>query len=188
MGEPVAAVGGLLCVLTVVLVAVVAVVQRRHARRERLRWQEWAARPTVPWSRRVPGEVRFAVAGVVQGRRVTLAECAVTDADSNTTFFVATVAVLRVPLPDTEVEPRGTVSRLLGPGRPDFDRAFRVRTADPRWLPQALIAAHLAGAVPSSWRVHGTDLIVVRRGRLDPDQVARLAGEVLPLAAVLDPR
>jgi hypothetical protein len=61
---------------------------------------------------------------------------AVTDADTNTTFFVAVVAALPLPLPDTEVDPRGTMSRLLGTGaltgRPDFDRAFRVRTAGPR--------------------------------------------------------
>ncbi|GAA2888526.1 hypothetical protein Acy02nite_70340 [Actinoplanes cyaneus] len=199
MDDPVVVLGGLLCVLTIVLVAAVAVIQRRHDRREARRWQHWAdrhgwtlvARPAVSWHRNVPGELRFAVPGVVQGRHVTVAECAVADADTNTTFFVAVVAALRLPLPDTEVDPRGTMSRLLGTrdltGRPDFDRAFRVRTADPRWLPPALIEAHLAGTVPPSWRIQGTDLIIVRRGRLLPDQVSTFAAEVLPLAAVLDP-
>ncbi|BCY08835.1 hypothetical protein [Actinoplanes sp. L3-i22] len=199
MDESIIALGSLLCVLMIALVAVVAVIQRRHGRRERQRWQRWADqrgwifadRPVVSWHRNVPGELRFAVSGVAQGRRVMVAECAVTDADTNTTFFVAAVAVLRLSLPDTEVEPRATVSRLLGTGattgRPDFDRAFRVRTADPRWLPPALIEAHLAGTVPSSWRVRGTDLIIVRRGRVNPGQVSGIIAQVLPLAAALDP-
>ncbi|MBG0560774.1 hypothetical protein [Actinoplanes aureus] len=199
MGEPIVAAGGLLCLVMVVMIAAVTAAQRRRDHREHDRWRHWAdrhgwtftARPQVAWSRRVPGEVRFAVSGRPQGRWITVAECSVTDADTNTSFFVAAVAMLRRPLPDTEVEPRGTVSRLLGAGaqtgRPDFDRAFRIRTADPRWLPPALIEAQVAAAVPSSWTVRGTDLVVVRRGRFNPEQVPRIAAEVLPLAALLDP-
>lgn len=198
MGEPVVVAGGLFCMVTTLLVAAVALAQRRHERREYQRWQQWAdhhqwvlaVQPAVPWSRQVPGEVRFAVSGMVRARRVTLAECAVTDADTNTTFFVAAVVALRHRRPDTRVEPRGTMSRLLGTtaktGRADFDRTFRVRTAEPGWLSTELIEAHLAGAVPSSWSVHGTDLITVRRGHLTTDQVARTTGEALPLAELLD--
>ncbi|WP_433790681.1 hypothetical protein [Actinoplanes sp. CA-252034] len=128
---------------------------------------------------------------MMHGRHFTVAECAVTDADTNTTFFVATVAVLHRPLPDIDVEPRTAVSRWLGTGaktgRPDFDQAFRVRTADIRWLPVALIDAHVAGTVPSSWSVRGNHLVVVRRGRLNPEKVQPVLAETLPLAAVLDP-
>jgi hypothetical protein len=128
---------------------------------------------------------------MVQTLRVTVAECAVTDADTNTDFFVAAVVVLQRPLPDTDVEPRTAVSRLLGTGaktgRPDFDRVFRVRTAEPGWLPAMLVEAHMADAIPSSWSVRGTDLVTVRRGRLDPGQVSRSATEVLLLAEALNP-
>ena len=198
--EPIFVAGGLLCLVMVLMVAAATATHRRRDRREHERWQQWAdrygwtfaARPRVAWSRRVPGEVRLAVSGVLQDRLVTVAECAVTDAESNTTFFIAAVALLRRPLPDVEVEPRGRVSRLLGTGSaigsPHFDRAFRIRaTEPPRWLPPALIEAHLAGAVPSSWSVRGVELVTVRRGRLDPGQVSRIAAEVLPLANLLEP-
>jgi hypothetical protein len=199
MDEPIAVAAGLLCLVMVAMVATAAMAQRRHDRREQRRWQHWATRygwtfatrPRVVWSGQVPGEVRLAVSGVVRNRRVTVAECAVTDAATNTTFFVAAVVVLPRPLPDTDVEPRGSVSRLLGTGaktgRPDFDRAFRVRCAEPGWLPSTLIGAHMAGAVPSSWSVRGTDLVIVQRGRLDPDQVSRSVAQVLSLAEAMDP-
>lgn len=199
MGEPIVAAGGLLCLVMVVFVGAIATAQRRRDRREHQRWRYWAdrhgwtvgIRPRVGWSRQVPGEVRLAVSGVLDGRHVTVAECAVTDADTNTTFFVATVAVLRRPLPDVEVEPRSTVSRWLGTGlktgRADFDDAFRIRTADIRWLPVALIEAQVAGALPPAWSVRGNHLAVVRRGRLDPGQVVHEAARSLPLAALLDP-
>jgi hypothetical protein len=199
VNEPIAVAGGLCCLAMIMLVAAVTVAQRRRDRREHERWRQWAdrhgwsfiSRPSVVWSRQVPGEVRFAVTGIVQGRRVTVAECAETDADTNTTHFVAAVVSLRHPLPDTAVSPRGAVSRLLGTGakagRADFDRAFRIRGTDPQWLSEALIEAHLNGTVPASWNVHGTNLTTVRRGRLAPDQVHRFAGEVQPLAELLGP-
>jgi hypothetical protein len=199
MDEPIAVAGSLCCLVSIVLIAAVTVAQRRRERREHERWRQWAdrhgwtftSRPSVAWRRQVPGEVRAAVSGIVQGRRVTVAECAETDGEANTTYFVAAVVALRRPLPDTAVEPRGAVSRLLGTGaktgRADFDRAFRIRGTDPQWLPAALVEAHLTGTVPASWSVHGTDLITVRRGRLAPDQVHRIAAEVQPLAELLEP-
>ncbi|MGW4940400.1 hypothetical protein ACWEOZ_02260 [Actinoplanes sp. NPDC004185] len=109
------------------------------------------------------------------------------------------VAVLDRPLPATQVEPRSlarglrSVHRGLDEatvGHPDLDRAFRIRTADPaglrHWFSPPLVAATLAGRVPSAWSVHGTEVIRWQPGRLRTGDIAGLAPAMLTLADLLD--
>ncbi|GAA3348110.1 hypothetical protein GCM10020358_65310 [Amorphoplanes nipponensis] len=103
------------------------------------------------------------------------------------------------PLPTTQVEPRRPAARLRSSrrgldeaaiGNPDFDRGFRIRTADPaglrHWFSPALIAVHLTGRVPSAWSVHGTEALRRQPGRLDPHDLGGLAPATLTLADLLD--
>jgi hypothetical protein len=66
-------------------------------------------------------------------------------------------------------------------GNAEFDKRFTV-AGDPLALPPALVAAHLAGAVPG-WSLYGTDLMTWRQGRIaDPAQIFQLAAPLFPVA------
>ena len=217
MGDSLVAVIGAFCLVFAALVALLAIFSSRRRRRDRQAMQQWADRhgwtfrphPRVDWGRLMPGGNRHGVShafsSVLAGRRVNVAEYSVTDGSDGTTtnthYYVITVALLDQPLPSTQVEPRGRASRLknklLGPGEtatgnPDFDRQFRIGTTEPaalrQWFPPALIVAHLTGQVPSSWRVHGAELLCQRPGRLHTEEVPGHAAAVLPLADLLDGR
>jgi hypothetical protein len=208
---------GALCAVVAVLVVIVAVSTGRSRRRHRAQMQRWAdsngwtftPQPAVDWGSRLPGGnthgVTDALSRVMYGRRVTVAQYSVTDASdgtsTNTHWYVVTAVALHRPLPATHVEPRGGISRLrrgvfgsheTATGNPDFDRAFRVRTAEPaglrHWLSPPLITAHLAGQVPPVWNVQGAELLGWRPGRLDLDDMARHTAPVLALADLLDGR
>jgi hypothetical protein len=175
--------------------------------------------PAVDWGRRLPGGNRAGVtvllSTVVRGRRVSVAEYTVTDVQitsvpdgaggttpsttTNTHHYTITVALLTRPMPDTTVEPRPKLSRLAravtgtgetSTGDARFDRAFRIRTAEPAairfWCTRPLIDAHLHRRVPA-WSVHGTELMAYHPGRLDPATIAQHADPVIYLAALLDP-
>lgn len=175
-------------------------------------------KPVVHWRARLPGGdrgvVTVAVSGAVSGRPVSVAEYAVSDVHvtptpdglggttTSTTItthhFTVAVAALSRPMPSVAVERRGTASRLaravLGPsetatGNADFDRAFRIRTADPAavrwWCTPSLIDAHLRWQIPD-WSLTGTDVLTYRGGRLDPSTIPAEAGRITFLAAELD--
>jgi hypothetical protein len=177
-------------------------------------------KPAVHWRGRLPGGnrgvVTVAVSGAVSGRPVSVAEYAVSDVQitsapdgmggtttsttTTTHHFTVAVAALSRPMPNIAMERRGTASRLaravLGPGEAatgnaDFDRAFRIRTADPaavrRWCTPSLIDAHLRWQIPD-WSVTGTELLTYRGGRLDPSTIPEEAGRITFLAAQLDRR
>jgi hypothetical protein len=215
MGDPVTGAIGAVCVVLAVLVAILAWSSVRRQRRQRDRMRDWADRngwaftlkPSGDWGHRLPGGnsngVTHTFTSLLKGRKVNVAEYSVTDASdgtsTNTHHYVITVIQLRRPLPATDVAPRSQPSRLatrvLGPGETatgdtDFDRSFRIRTTEPtvlhQWFTPALIAAQLAGRVPGSWSVHGTDLLCHRPGRLDTDQILRHATAALPLADLLE--
>jgi hypothetical protein len=175
-------------------------------------------KPVVHWRARLPGGnrgvVTIAVSGAVSGRPVSVAEYAVSDVQitsapdglggtttsttTTTHHYTVAVAALSRPMPYVAMERRGKVSRLarvvLGPGETatgnaDFDRAFRIRTADPaavrRWCTPSLIDAHLRWQIPD-WSVTGTEVLTYRGGRLDPASLPGEAGRIAFLAAELD--
>jgi hypothetical protein len=213
--NPLVGMAGALCVAVAVLVTIVAVYSARSRRRHRARMQHWASsngwtytpQRAVDWGRRLPGGnkngITDAFSRVVDGRQVSVAEYSVTDASdgtsTNTHWYVITVAVLHRPLPATQVEPRGLASGLRSArrgldeaaiGNPDFDRAFRIRTADPaglrHWFSLPLAAAHLAGRVPPVWSVHGTEVLRWQPGRLKIDDLTGLTTAILMLGDLLD--
>jgi hypothetical protein len=213
--NPIAGMSAALCAAVAVLVTVVAVISGHRRRRHRHQMQQWAdnngwtftPRPAVEWDSRLPGGnkngVTETLSTVLHGRQVTVAEYSVTDASdgtsTNTHWYIVTAAVLHRPLPATRVEPRGHASRLrnklfdpdeTATGNPDFDRAFRIRTADPaglrHWFSLPLVTAHLAGQVLPAWNVQGTELLRWQPGRLKPDDIPNHASKVLQLADLLD--
>jgi hypothetical protein len=215
MGDPAAGAIGAVCVVLAVLVAIIAVYGARRRRRDRDRMRAWAdhhgwaftPHPSVDWGRRLPGGNRNGVGhtftSVLHGRQVNVAEYSVTDGSDGTTtnthHWVITAVRLNRTLPATGVEPRSRASRLAAKifgsgetatGNADFDRGFRIRTAEPaalhQWFSPALIAAHLAGRVPAAWSVHGADLLCHRPGRLEVNEIPRHATAALPLADLLD--
>jgi hypothetical protein len=176
-------------------------------------------RPAVDWGARLPGGARDGVSvvlsGVVRGRPVSVGEYMMTETQvsttsdatggtststsSNTVHYTVAVARLTQPMPDTTVEQRGGLSRLAravtGPsesatGNAAFDKAFRIRTANPpavrAWCTPALIDAHLRGHVPA-WSVHGVEVLTYHPGRLDPPAIVSHAERVAYLAALLNP-
>jgi hypothetical protein len=206
---------GAVCVIFALLITLIAGYSIRRQRRHRDRMRQWADRngwtftlnPNVDWGRRLPGGnpngVSHTFTGMLNGRQVNVAEYSVTDASDGTTtnthHQVITVVRLHRPLPATDVEPRSRASRLAAKafgagetatGNPDFDRAFRIRTTEPatlnQWFSPALITAHIAGRVPKSWSVQGTELLCRQSGRLELDEIAGRAGAALPLADLLD--
>jgi hypothetical protein len=209
MREAVGAVGGVLC-LVVVLVGVFSV---RRRRRERRRLEQWALasgwtltwEPAVEWGRMMPGGdprgVTHAFSARVHGRPVTVAEYSTTDAQAQTTFFVIVAIMLAGPLPPIEVSPRGVLSRgwrkIAGPGEAstgdaEFDAAFRVRSEAPaealRWLPRPVLAAQLRRELPEFWSVRGAELFTHHPGRLRPEEVPREAQPLVTLADLLEGR
>jgi hypothetical protein len=215
--NPIAGMAGALCAVIVVLVAIVAVTSGRSRRRHRTQMRQWAddngwtftPQPAVNWGARLPGGNKHGIthtfSRVLHGRQVTVAQYSVTDASdgtsTNTHWYVVTAATLHRALPATQVEPRGHASRLrteaFGPdetatGNPDFDRAFRIRTAEPaglrHWFSPPLITAHQVGQVPPPWNVQGTELLHWQPGRLHPDDIPTHAATALLLADLLDGR
>jgi hypothetical protein len=203
----------------VILIAVLEQRRQRRRWASLAAWaarNEWAivAKPDVDWGSRLPGRnkrgVAFALSGVVQGRSVSVAEYSYVertssrraDGSSDTTttthHFVVTVARLNRALPSTSVGPRGTMSKwarsLFGPGETatghqDFDRAYRIATADPaairHWCTPALINEHLVNGAPA-WSVHGSELMVIRPGQIkDPEQIKTSVQPAVRLAALL---
>jgi len=75
-------------------------------------------------------------------------------------------------------------------GNPDFDRAFRIRTAEPAglglWFGPSLITAHLTGQVPPAWNVQGTELLRWQPGRLNTDDIPGHTSTALLPADLLD--
>ncbi|MER6755686.1 hypothetical protein ABT235_16075 [Micromonospora echinofusca] len=168
-------------------------------------------RPQLTWTDRVPGRsrrgVRFALTGTLQGRPVCVAEYAYTEthtstgADGNQTTssqthtYVVSSVWLRREFPTLAVAPRNAFSKLgralfgsdtYATGHEEFDRQWRVAAAAPgqqTLVGPTLIAAHLAGAVPS-WSVRAAELITYRGGRLDDP--ALLPSLVTPLITVAD--
>ncbi|WP_433389719.1 hypothetical protein [Micromonospora sp. KLBMP9576] len=167
--------------------------------------------PQVGWIDRVPGRsrrgVRFALTGTMHGRPVGVAEYAYTEthtstgADGNQTThsqthtYVVSFVWLRRSLPALAVGPRRAFSRLgralfgsdaYATGNPEFDRQWKVGAATPgqqALVGPALVAAHLAAAVPA-WSVRGSELITYRPGRLDDP--ALVWSLVTPLSTVAD--
>jgi hypothetical protein len=213
--NPLVGMAGALCVAVAVLVAIVAVFSARGRRRHRTQMQQWASsngwtytpQPAVDWGRRLPGGnkngITEAFSRVLDGRQVSVAAYSVTDASdgtsTNTHWYVVVVVVLHRPVPATQVELRSLASGLRSArrdldeaaiGNPDFDRAFRVRTADPaglrHWFSPSLVVAHLAGRVPPAWTVHGAEVLRWQPGRLKPKDIAGLIPEMLILADLLD--
>ena len=217
----------LFCVLVIGLVTLATIAARRRERRRDERLREWAAangwtvtqRPAVDWGRRLPGGNRGGIgvtlSGVVRGRRLSVAEYAVTETQTTsapdgvggtttsttttTHHYTVVVALLTRPMPETAVTARPGLSRLArtltragenATGHPGFDRAFRVRTTDPAavrvWCTGTLVDAHLGGRVPP-WSVHGVELLTYQPGRLDPATITRHTDPVVHLAALLDP-
>lgn len=200
MDHPLAGTAAALCVAFTVLTALVAVVSTRSRRRHQAQLGQWAAaqgwayepRPDVSWGALLPGGNRHGVqeafTALFGDRPVTVAEYSVTDATSNTTFHVLTVAALHRPRPAIQVRPRGRLSRAGRPtGNPGFDRAFRVTTADgtPQ-LPPAVVDAQLTGRVPPTWTVSGNEVLHWQPGRLDPADLNTHAAAILHLAELLD--
>ncbi|SNY28398.1 hypothetical protein [Paractinoplanes atraurantiacus] len=204
MSEPFGALIGLFCLVFGLLFAVLLVVATRRRRRERDRLRTWAEsngwgyteRPAVDWGRHLPGAnrrgIEYAFSTVLHGRRVTVAQYLVTDADGSSHHHVVTVAALHRPLPPAEISRRGRIARMLsggesGTGHPGFDREFRLRTpAPPGWLTGALIDAHLRGQIPVPWLIDGTELIHHYPGRLELADVARHAAAISYLADFVD--
>ncbi|WP_377267709.1 hypothetical protein [Peterkaempfera sp. SMS 1(5)a] len=107
------------------------------------------------------------------------------------------VVRLPVPCPDMRVEERGRGSRLgrsLGLrdpaaiGHDAFDRAFRIRAANPtvgrRLLTRQLVAAHLARRVPL-WSVRGFDLVSTWEGKVRADAILPRVEVLLDVADLL---
>jgi hypothetical protein len=158
----------------------------------------------------LPGRNRRGVAqalsGTVRGRPVSVAEYAYTttstDSENRSTStthrYVVVVVGLGRPYPWIAVESRGALSKLgrklfgdgqAATGNDEFDRRFRVATKEPAVARQVvgpqLMAAHLAGAVPT-WTVSGHELLTYREGSIaQPEQVPALAEPALRIADLL---
>lgn len=116
---------------------------------------------------------------------------------TETHHVMVVVVRLPTPCPEMRVEARGMgsrVARALGRrdpaalGHDAFDRAFRIRSADPatgrRLLTRRLIEAHLARRVPL-WSVRGVDLVATWTGKVDPDTIPSRVDRLLTVAALL---
>ncbi|WP_141721653.1 hypothetical protein [Micromonospora citrea] len=190
--------------------------ERRERWRQWAAHHGWAyvERPRVAWTDRVPGRnrrgVRFALTGRLHGRPVGVAEYehtethTSTDANGNQTtnsqthVYVVCSVWLRWQFPALTVAPRGVFSKLgralfgsdvYATGHEEFDRRWRVGAAAPgqqALVGPALVAAHLAGAVPA-WSVRGAELITYRAGRLeDPALVPSLLAPLVTVAGLLE--
>lgn len=200
----------LLIVLIAVVMAVTITLAVRAQNRRRQRLQGWAAHygwayDTVcpAWATRLGrGRFNFQLTGILEGRQVSLGQYTVTTGagDSSSDHpYTAVVVTLSRPLPDIAVTARGAISSLglhmFGPGETAtginrFDDHYRIRATDPglipNWCGPQLIDAHLAGAVPVPWNVHGWELTHVEPGVLDPDRAAARARQLLPLINLLE--
>nr|WP_221374967.1 hypothetical protein [Actinoplanes polyasparticus] len=202
-----------LCVASLALVVIVALLAARQRRRRDGRIAEWAAkagwqvvmRPAVDWGRRLPGGnpdgVRLLLSGHAGERPVLVGEYDVTDvqvatgADGSATttphtrHWVVTVAILNRPWPPATVTTRGRLSRRNDTiGDPGFDKAFRISGTVGPWCTPALIAAHLAHRTPVPWSVAGPELMTWTEGRMRPSHPVGDLGPLLHLASLLDGR
>lgn len=121
-----------------------------------------------------------------------------TTTTSHTHQYIVMVVRLPQPYHPIAIQPRTAMSKLgrrLGKddanatGDDRFDRQFKIHAADPgyarRLVGPALIAAHLAGAVPP-WNLYGNELLAYQHGRLDdPDQVPTLVAPLIRVADLL---
>lgn len=128
------------------------------------------------------------ITGVVQGRPFTAFDYSYethsTDSKGNRTStthrYAVCVLTLPVPLPALSVVPESVFSRVataVGLGQDldleseDFNRRFRVRSADPKFAYDVLhprTMEFLVAADPCAWRIQGLDMIAWEQGRLEP--------------------
>jgi hypothetical protein len=156
-----------------------------------------------------PRRVAIALTGTVRGHQVTVTEYMYQNGRLGKGItswyrFVVVSIWLRREYPLTEVHARGFASSLgrmltgeqelplreVATGRVDFDRRFRLTSLDPdtarRVVGAPLVAAHLAGEVPS-WRASGTELTAHAHGRItSPDRIGTLTAPLLRVADLLD--
>ncbi|MGA5299225.1 hypothetical protein ACPCHT_04820 [Nucisporomicrobium flavum] len=156
--------------------------------------------------------VTLALTGALWGRRASVADYSHTVTTSTTTsdgqggtthgtqstthHYTVLVVHLDRPSPYLGIQPRGTLSKwgraLFGTGtalgHEQFDKHFQVvgePGASPYPLSAALLAAHVAGAVPV-WTLQGTDLLAMTTGRLrDPETIPQLLGPLYRVADLL---
>ncbi|MEV4754451.1 hypothetical protein AB0J86_04930 [Micromonospora sp. NPDC049559] len=176
--------------------------------------------PSVNWGSRLPGGnprgVSLAISATVHGRQVSVAEYSYSETQTTTTSdgqggtsvgqttqthaFTVVVVRLARSYPALAVEPRSSMSRLgrrlvgggNATGHDEFDRKYRVDSADPgavrRFVGPALIDEHLAGAVPP-WSVYGPELLTYRPGAIEaPQHIPAMVGPLLRVAHHLDSR
>ncbi|MEE6261793.1 hypothetical protein [Plantactinospora sonchi] len=159
------------CLLSLLLLAAVAVVRVLSDRRRRDRLHQWAAQhrwtvtphPAVDWGARLPGGnragVSVALSTTMNGYVVSVAEYAytatqittgsdgvggtTTSTSSHTHHFVVTVVRLPHSCPSVAVERRGTISKLAG----NLFGSSGVPTGHPEFDHHFRITAADAGAV-----------------------------------------
>jgi hypothetical protein len=189
--------------------AVVGYLIRQENRRYQEPLQQWAnqngwvltLRPRPDWYRRLPaGSVLLALSGMVRGRPVSVAQYRTFSYGMFVTYqdWVVVVVWLDRSYPSIAVKSRGALSRLRrtssgGPqattGDDEFDHQFKVvtddRAAARSLIGRQLIAAHLAGTVPT-WSLAGHELLTYRWGRIDAaGQIPALAEPLTQVADLL---
>jgi hypothetical protein len=158
-------------------------------------WQMQEGDVDTSWRRRLSGLQRFGIRrlafGTVHGLPVTVADCRYateyTDSEGQPQiqWVDLSVFVARLPggWPDIEVHNRRLGSRFMRAlgrqspveiGHAEFDRRFKVVTADPRaahvLLSPALVDAHLRDQAPP-WSLRGGELMTVEGGRLTLERI-----------------
>ncbi|MFE3192641.1 hypothetical protein ACFXHA_26780 [Nocardia sp. NPDC059240] len=204
-------------VLLIVLIPIT--IRAERARKDRIRqWAAtygWSfqERAGAAWTGRVPGHNRHGigvtVTGRMGGRWVTVSEYSYEttshsgDSTHTTTHhYIVALAMLDRPHPPLAVRHRGLMSQfgraLFGDkptatGNVMFDARFRIDAADPAhakaMVSPALMAAHIAGAVPQ-WSLYGNELLMYTpvSGRIqDPRQIPWYAGQISQVADLLGP-
>lgn len=194
-------------------------IRKERERKDRIReWaaaQGWSfqERASAAWTGRVPGRNRrgigVTVTGRMSGRWVSVSEYSyetTTHSGETTTttthHYIVAVALLDRPHPPLSVRRRGLVSvfgRALFGDKPTatgnalFDARFRIDAANPAhakaMVSPALVAAHIAGAVPQ-WTLYGNELLTYTpiSGRIkDPLLIPWYAGQISQVADLFGP-
>ncbi|GAB2832711.1 hypothetical protein GCM10027176_41220 [Actinoallomurus bryophytorum] len=158
-------------------------------------WQMHEGDVNTSWRQRLSGLRQFGIRRIVfstvHGLPVTVADCHYTtestDGEGRSTSqrVNLSVFVARLPggWPDIEVRNRRMGSRFMRAlgrqspveiGHAEFDRRFKVVTADPRaahvLLSPALVDAHLRNQAPP-WSLRGGELMTIEQGRLTIERI-----------------
>ncbi|MFE3953835.1 hypothetical protein ACFXPS_06565 [Nocardia sp. NPDC059091] len=169
-------------------------------------------RSFAPWTARLPGRnprgLGVTLTGRVGGRWVTVAEYSYettsSTGESTTTTthrYLVALVLLDRPHPALAVRQRGLMSqfgRALFGDKPTatgnvlFDARFRIDAMAPAYakamVGPALVAAHIAGAVPQ-WSLVGSELLTFAPGGKlkDPNLIPWFAGQLCQVADLLGP-